>query len=83
MSQPKKLVVVLIGCHVNLFTQHKNWNNLIAKLPTFKMAEENRKLKQPDFQKAVSGVCSTFRVQLHPQQEKALQNFLAEAMHMY
>ena len=78
-SQPKKLVVVFIGCHVNLFAQLKNLNNMIAKLCTFKMAEKNCKLPQPHFQKAVSGVCSTFRVQLYPQQEKALSEFLSKS----
>lgn len=78
-SQPKKLVVVFIGCHVNLFAQLKNLNNMIAKLCTFKMAEKNCKLPQPHFQKAVSGVCSTFRVQLYPQQEKALSEFLSRS----
>ena len=41
------------------------------------MAEYNQELTQQDFQKAVSGVCSTFGVQkLYPQQEKALSEFL-------
>ena len=42
------------------------------------MAEDNQELTQQDFQKAVSGVCSTFGVQkLYPQQEKALSEFLS------
>ena len=42
------------------------------------MAEDNEELTQQDFQKAVSGVCSTFGVQkLYPQQEKALSEFLS------
>ena len=42
------------------------------------MAEDNQELTQQDFQKAVSGICSTFGVQnLSPQQEKALSEFLS------
>ena len=40
----------------------KNFEH-IAKLHAFKMADKNHALMQPDFQKAVPGVCSTFRVQ--------------------
>ena len=47
-----------------------------------KMAEDNRRLR-PQSLNAVSGVCLTFGVQnLNPQQEKALAEFLVEAMYL-
>ena len=77
-SLPENLVVVLIGCRVNLFPDANNLNNFIAKLRAFTEGGRRKSRANATRVKAVSAVCSTFGVQnLNPQQEKAVAEFLS------